>query len=80
LVPSEQPTSTNGVLVLTAGHVVSYKPFSWVSADEFTLSVTMDLHFSNPEALAGGDPNHSFVTFTRPNSHTPFRMYLATGP
>jgi len=68
--------------VLIAGSVYSYEPWSWTSADQFTLSVTLDLHFR-------GDPGRSnwtegyngqFVTFSRPTPQTRWRMYFATGP
>ncbi len=95
LVPEEQssvcesaqwPPISDGpcgdVPVLLSGKVESYQLRSWTSSDNFTLDVTMNLHFR-------GDPtrwnmnegvNGRFFTFTRPSAASPYRMYEATGP
>jgi hypothetical protein len=68
--------------VLLSGSVTSYREWSWTSADDFTLDVTMNLHFR-------GDPtkwnwfegaNDRFFRFTRPDAGSAYRMYVATGP
>ena len=68
--------------VLVAGSVYSYEPWSWTSADQFTLSVTLDLHFHGDPARANWNEGHNqqFFTFSRPTPQTRWRMYVATGP
>ena len=68
--------------MLIAGSVVSHEPWSWTSADQFTLSVTLDLHFRGDPGRANWTEGHNgqFVTFSRPTPQTRWRMYFATGP
>lgn len=89
LVPQEQaPTDADtsspfaAAVVLLSGAVDSYRPWAWVSADNFTLDVAMTLHFRGDAASAAWAEgrNSELFTFTRPNSETPYRMYAATGP
>jgi hypothetical protein len=95
LVPEEQlpacatahwPPASAGpcgdVPVLLSGKVESGHLRSWTSSDEFTLLVTVDLHFrADPTRWnANEGTNSRFVTFTRPNAGGDYRMYLATGP
>jgi len=68
--------------VLIAGSVYSYEPWTWTSADQFTLSVTLDLHFRGDPGRANWNEGHNdkFFTFSRPTPQTRWRMYVATGP
>ena len=68
--------------VLLAGSVSSYEPWSWTSADQFTLSVILDLHFRGDPSRENWNEGHNdqFVTFSRPTPQARWRMYFATGP
>jgi hypothetical protein len=68
--------------VLIAGSVYSYEPWSWTSADQFTLSVTLDLHFRGDPARANWYEGHNgeFFTFSRLTPQTRWRMEIGTGP
>lgn len=95
LVPEEQSSVCAGadwppgsgspcgdVPVLLTGAVRSYDAREWKSSDEFTLLVTMDLHFRGDPArwnMAEG-ANDRFFRFTRPDPASAYRMYVATGP
>jgi hypothetical protein len=76
--PSADPQTP----VLIAGSVYSYEPWSWTSADQFTLAVILDLHFQGDPAHAGWYEGHNgqLITFSRPTPQTRWRMYFATGP
>lgn len=70
--------------VLIAGNVKRMQPYSWVSADHFTVLVQLDLRFS--EGFSEGDggwgsgTNDRFFTFVRSSESVPYQMTLATGP
>jgi hypothetical protein len=68
--------------VLIAGSVYSYEPSSWTSPDQFTLHVTLDLHFRGEAERTNWREGHNtrFFTFSRQTSRTRWRMYVATGP
>jgi hypothetical protein len=68
--------------VLTAGSVSSYVPWSWTSADQFTLSVTFDLHYRGDPGRANWSEgrNTRFFIFSRPTAQAGWRMEIATGP
>ncbi len=68
--------------VLLSASITSYREWSWTSSDDFTLHVTMDLHF-------GGDPtrwnwfegaNDRFFRFTRSTAGGSYQMDVATSP
>ena len=95
LVPEEQapacataqwPPASDGpcgdVPVLLRGKVASYQVRSWTSSDDFTLDVTMDLHFRGDATRWNMNEgvNDRFFTFTRPEAGSAYRMYEATGP
>lgn len=68
-------------LKLLDGTVVSHRPASWSSADDFKLLITMNMHFPGGDGGAFGDgPNTRFITFTRSPSGHPFLMSWATSP
>jgi hypothetical protein len=88
LVPQDQPPAGADTsspfaapVVLLSGAVDSYGPSTWVSADNFTLYVAMNLHFRGDAASAAWaeGPNSRFFIFTRPNPETAYRMDVATG-
>lgn len=69
--------------VLIAGSVYSYEPWSWASVDQFTLHVTLDLHFHGDPARANWNEGHNdqFFTFSRADGPKPrWRMYVGTSP
>lgn len=76
--PDGQPP---GELQLTSGSVESFSVEKWQSADNFTLLVSLDLHFPNGDGAAFGEGrNDRFVTFSRPAPGRHFVMSFATGP
>jgi hypothetical protein len=68
--------------VLVAGSVYSYVPWSWTSADQFTLCVILDLHFRGDSGRANWYAGHNteFFTFSRLTPQTRWRMEAGTGP
>ena len=68
--------------VLIAGSVYSYQPWSWTSGDQFTLSVTLDLHYRGDPRRANWSEgrNTRFFIFSRPTAQARWRMEIATGP
>jgi hypothetical protein len=69
--------------LLLSANVASTDVWSWTSSDDFTLGVTMSLHFGGDPTLTsnwGEGNNERFFRFTRPNAGSDYRMYLATGP
>jgi hypothetical protein len=82
LVPDEQlPSDAAPVPAPVTATVPTWQPQSWVSADDFTLLVTLKLHFVGPPPgnWAEGD-SARFVRFTRSGAGSTYRMYVATGP
>jgi hypothetical protein len=77
MVPAERgPASVR----LSGGKVVSYTLDRWVSGDNFTLEVILDLHFiGSPVAWSPGR-NDRFITFTRSPGKGQYLMYFATSP
>ena len=76
------PDADTQTPVLIAGSVYSYESWSWTSADQFTLLVTLDLHFRGDPGRANWREGHNnqFVAFSRPTPQTRWRMHFATGP
>lgn len=70
--------------VLMAGYVKRLTPYSWVSADHFTVLVQLDLRFSvgfsEGDGGWGSGTNDRFFTFVRSSASVPYQMTLATGP
>lgn len=80
---AETPQAWRGPLFLISGQVTDYRPYAWVSTRQFTLLITMKLHFtgSDPAASAWAEGrNGRYVTFSRPNADALYRMSWATGP
>ena len=77
-VPDADPRTS----VLIAGSVYSYQPWSWTSGDQFTLSVTLDLHYRGDPGRANWSEgrNTRFFIFSRPTAQARWRMEIATGP
>jgi FlaG/FlaF family flagellin (archaellin) len=76
-----QPPSGAGQIELVKGSVQSYTAVGWQSANHFTLRVDMELHFASSDGGAFGEgTNTRFITFTRPNPSTVYRMSWATSP
>jgi hypothetical protein len=81
--PTDAAQDWKDPLILVSGKVVDYRPYAWVSSGQFTLMVTMDLHFTgaDPAASAWAEGRNSqVVTFRGPNATTKYRMSWATGP
>jgi hypothetical protein len=65
---------------LSSGSVISYKPDRWVSANEFTLLVILNLHFTGSSGAWNPGRNGRFITFTRSGRQSQYLMYFATSP
>jgi hypothetical protein len=65
---------------LSSGSVLSYRPERWISADNFTLLVLMNLHFTGSPGAWNPGLNGRFVTFTRAAGASGYLMYFATSP
>lgn len=76
LVSSQQ----GGTVKLASGQVLSYHSYSWKSANEFTLLVSLSLHFSGSRGAWNEGKNDRFVTFTRASQGRQFLMAFNTGP
>lgn len=76
LMPSQQGDTVK----LASGKVLSYHPYTWWSANNFTLLMSIDLHFVGWRGAWNEGKNDRFVTFTRAPQGQPFRMALYTGP
>ncbi len=77
LVPSQRGGS--GVILKT-GTVISYQPYHWVSSSQFTLLVTLDLHFTGSPGAWNVGNNDRFITFFRPAGQDRYLLQFATGP
>lgn len=78
---SRSKIQRQGNPVLVAGTVKRMQPYSWVSADHFTVMAGLDLRFSKEDAAAWGNGiNTRFVTFVRSSASAPYQITLATGP
>jgi hypothetical protein len=76
LVSSER----GGNVKLASGKVLNSHAYSWKSANDFTLLVSLDLHFDGWRGAWNKGKNERFVTFTRTSHGLPFLMTLNTGP
>jgi len=74
MVPAERGPDP---ILLRSGKVVSYRPFRWVSQDDFTLFVILDLHFVGFPGAWNSGSNGRFVTFTRQAGRSHYLMYFA---
>ena len=70
----------DGTVKLARGKVLSYRPYSWKSANDFTLLMSLDLHFVGWHGAWNEGRNDRFVTFTRASHGQTFSMALNTGP
>lgn len=70
--------------VLLAGTMTNLQQYSWVSADHFTVMVSLDLRFSagflEGDGGWGSGTNTRFATFVRSSESASYRMTLNTGP
>ena len=80
LVPSEQATSSDDVLVLASGRVVTVRPDQWTSTALFVVYVDLDLTFSGSTGAWGTGVNSRFVTATARTGAIPYVLEFATGP
>jgi hypothetical protein len=75
LVPSQRDSTVK----LASGKVLSYHPYSWKSQSDFTLLMSLDLHFNGWHGAWNVGKNDRFVTFTRASNGQQL-MALNTGP
>ena len=78
--PSMWPKQRQGNPVLIAGTAIFKQPYSWVSADHFTVMADLDLQFSGDGVAWGNGINTRFVTFARSSGSVLYRLTLNTGP
>lgn len=79
--PSMRPNQKQGNSVLIAGTVASMQPYTWVSADNFTVMANLNLRFSKEDGGAWGNGiNTRFVTFVRSSASAPYQITFATSP
>jgi hypothetical protein len=74
------PSQRGGTVKLSSGKVLSYHPYSWKSANDFTLLMSFDLQFDGGHGAWNVGKNDRFVTFTRASHGQSFLMALNTGP
>jgi hypothetical protein len=74
------PSQRGGTVKLASGKVLSSHAVSWKSANDFTLLMSLDLHFDGWHGAWNEGKNDRFVTFTRATLGQPFLMALNTGP
>ena len=77
-VPEQQSISDVGVARLRSGSVLAATMSSWESPDQFTLEVSLDLHFDGDPLAWTEGTNDRFVTFTRTGDA--LRLAFATSP
>jgi len=64
-----------------SARLVSYRLDSWRSPSDFTVVVTVDLHFATNNTMAWSKgSNTRFVRFTRSSSRDQYRLTWATSP
>jgi hypothetical protein len=73
------PIQRDGTVKLASGKVLNYHPYSWKSANDFTLLMSLDLHFEGWHGAWNEGQNDRFVTFTRAAHGQPLLMELNTG-
>ena len=78
--PSMGSTPKKENPVLISGSVTSTQQYNWVSADNFTVMVDLDLRFSGNSAAWGNGINTRFVTFVRSSASAPYLMTFNSGP
>jgi hypothetical protein len=74
----DQLRSPAGVPRLSSGTVLDASISSWRSADDFTLEVSLDLHFRGTVGSWDQGENDRFVTLTRTGDS--YRLSFATSP
>ena len=80
LVPGEQASPSDVVLVLASGRVAAVTPDQWTSPDLFVVYVDLDLTFSGDAGAWGTGVNSRFVTATARTGTIPYVLEFATGP
>ena len=76
LVPSQRGSAVK----LASGQVSSYHVYTWKSQNDFTLLMSLNLHFEGRHVAWNEGRNDRFVTFTKSPHGQPFLMELNTGP
>ena len=74
------PSQRDGTVKLASGQVLSYHSYSWKSVNDFTLMVSLDLHFEGWHGAWNGGKNDRFVTFTSASHGQTLLMAFNTGP
>lgn len=70
----------NSTVKLVRGKLLSYHTFSWKSVNNFTLKVSLNLHFKGWRGAWSIGRNDRFVTFTSAPHGQTFLMAFNTGP
>jgi hypothetical protein len=73
-------TSDEGSPRISAGTVTSYRLYRWKGPREFTLSVSMNLQFTNNPMAWNRGMNDLFVTAHRVGHHHGYLLEFATSP
>lgn len=76
LVPSQRDSTVR----LLSGKVMSFHSYAWSSASDFTLLMSLNLHFEDWHGAWNEGKNDRFVTFTRGSHGQQFLIALNTGP
>jgi hypothetical protein len=74
------PSQRGGAVKLASGKVSSYHASTWKSQNDFTLLMSLNLHFEGRHGAWNEGKNDRFVTFTKSPHGQPFLMELNTGP
>jgi hypothetical protein len=74
------PSQRGGTVKLASGKVSIYHAYTWKSQNDFTLLMSLNLHFEGRHGAWNEGKNDRFVTFMRAPHGQPFLMELNTGP
>jgi hypothetical protein len=70
-----------GMPTIQRARLVSYRVYRWGTSDDFTLFVTLDLHFPTGNTAAWKEGlNGRFITFTKLPDDSAYQLSWATGP
>jgi hypothetical protein len=79
LAPDMQATSSDDVVMLASGRVVTVTPDEWTSPDLFVVYVDFDLTFAGSFGAWGTGRSSRFVTATARTGSIPYVLDFATG-
>ena len=73
------PSQRNSTVKLESGTLLRYHSYTWKSRNDFTMLMSLDLHFVGWHGAWNAGENDRFVTFTK-SSNGQTLMTLNTGP